>query len=72
VTAPNKFAALAAHDALVFAHGAIKTLGASLIKIADDLRWLGSGPRSGLGELQLPENEPGKFDHAGQGQPHAE
>jgi fumarate hydratase class II len=59
VTAPNKFAALAAHDALVFAHGAIKTLAASLIKIADDLRWLGSGPRSGLGELQLPENEPG-------------
>ena len=59
VTAPNKFAALAAHDALVFAHGAIKTLAASLIKIADDLRWLGSGPRAGLGELQLPENEPG-------------
>jgi fumarate hydratase class II len=59
VTAPNKFAALAAHDALVFAHGAIKTLAASLMKIADDIRWLGSGPRSGLGELQLPENEPG-------------
>jgi fumarate hydratase class II len=59
VTAPNKFAALAAHDALVFAHGAIKTLAASLIKIADDLRWLGSGPRAGLGELHLPENEPG-------------
>ena len=59
ITAPNKFAALAAHDALVFAHGAIKTLAASLTKIADDLRWLGSGPRSGLGELQLPENEPG-------------
>jgi fumarate hydratase class II len=59
VTAPNKFAALAAHDALVFAHGAIKTLAASLTKIAEDLRWLGSGPRSGLGELQLPENEPG-------------
>jgi len=59
VSAPNKFAALAAHDALVFAHGAIKTLATSLIKIADDLRWLGSGPRSGLGELQLPENEPG-------------
>ncbi|HEY5303587.1 MAG TPA: class II fumarate hydratase [Acidimicrobiales bacterium] len=59
VTAPNKFAALAAHDALVFAHGAIKTLATSLAKIADDLRWLGSGPRSGLGELQLPENEPG-------------
>lgn len=59
VSAPNKFAALAAHDALVFAHGAIKTLAASCSKIADDLRWLGSGPRSGLGELQLPENEPG-------------
>ncbi|HVB51675.1 MAG TPA: class II fumarate hydratase [Acidimicrobiales bacterium] len=59
VTAPNYFAALAAHDALVFAHGAIKTLAASLSKIADDLRWLGSGPRSGLGELKLPENEPG-------------
>jgi fumarate hydratase, class II len=59
VTAPNKFAALAAHDALVFAHGAIKTLAASLVKIADDIRWLGSGPRSGLGELMLPENEPG-------------
>jgi len=59
VTAPNKFAALAAHDALVFAHGALKTLAASLIKVADDLRWLGSGPRAGLGELLLPENEPG-------------
>jgi fumarate hydratase class II len=59
VTSPNYFAALAAHDGLVFAHGAIKTLAASLSKIADDLRWLGSGPRSGLGELKLPENEPG-------------
>jgi fumarate hydratase class II len=59
VTAPNKFAALAAHDALVFTHGALKTLAVSLMKIADDLRWLGSGPRSGLGELMLPENEPG-------------
>ncbi len=59
VTAPNKFAALGAHDALVYAHGALKTLAASLAKIADDLRWLGSGPRSGLGELRLPENEPG-------------
>jgi fumarate hydratase class II len=59
VTAPNKFAALAAHDALVFTHGALKTTAVSLMKIADDLRWLGSGPRSGLGELQLPENEPG-------------
>jgi fumarate hydratase class II len=59
VTAPNKFAALAAHDAIVFAHGAIRTLAVSLTKIADDVRWLGSGPRSGLGELVLPENEPG-------------
>ncbi len=59
ITAPNKFAALAAHDALVFASGALKTLAVSLTKIADDLRWLGSGPRSGLGELMLPENEPG-------------
>jgi fumarate hydratase class II len=59
VTAPNKFAALAAHDALVFTHGALRTLAVSLTKIADDLRWLGSGPRSGLGELALPENEPG-------------
>jgi fumarate hydratase, class II len=59
VTAPNKFAALAAHDALVFASGALRTLAASLTKIADDLRWLGSGPRSGLGELVLPANEPG-------------
>ena len=59
VTAPNKFAALAAHDALVMTSGALRTLAGSLIKIADDLRWLGSGPRSGLGELRLPENEPG-------------
>ena len=59
VTAPNKFAALAGHDALVFASGALKTLAVSLMKIADDLRWLGSGPRSGLGELVLPANEPG-------------
>jgi len=59
VTAPNKFAALAAHDAIVFASGAQATLAASLMKIANDIRWLGSGPRSGLGELKLPENEPG-------------
>jgi len=59
VTAPKKFAALAAHDALVFASGAEATLAASLMKIANDIRWLGSGPRSGLGELVLPENEPG-------------
>ena len=59
VSAPNKFAALAAHDAMVFAHGAIRTLAVSLMKIANDIRWLASGPRSGLGELELPENEPG-------------
>ena len=57
--APNPFAALAAHDAVVFAHGAVRTLAASLMKIANDIRWLASGPRSGLGELDLPENEPG-------------
>jgi fumarate hydratase class II len=59
VSAPNKFEALAAHDALVFAHGALKTLAAALMKIANDLRWLASGPRAGLGEIGLPENEPG-------------
>jgi fumarate hydratase, class II len=59
VSAPNKFAALAAHDAIVFASGAVATLAGSLMKIANDIRWLGSGPRSGLGELALPENEPG-------------
>jgi fumarate hydratase class II len=59
VSAPNKFAALAAHDALVHAHGAVRTLAVSLMKVANDIRWLGSGPRSGLGELELPENEPG-------------
>ena len=59
VTAPNKFEALASCDALVHAHGALKTLAASLMKIANDVRWLASGPRSGLGELSIPENEPG-------------
>ena len=59
VTAPNKFEALAAHDAMVMFSGALKTVAASLFKIANDLRFLGSGPRSGLGELILPENEPG-------------
>jgi len=59
VSAPNKFAALAAHDALVMASGALKTLACSLMKIANDIRWLGSGPRCGLEELLLPENEPG-------------
>ncbi|HEY1708842.1 MAG TPA: class II fumarate hydratase [Rhizomicrobium sp.] len=58
-SAPNKFEALAAHDAMVFSHGAINTVAASLFKIANDIRLLGSGPRSGLGELALPENEPG-------------
>jgi fumarate hydratase class II len=56
---PNKFAALSAHDELIFASGALKTLAASLMKIANDIRWLASGPRCGIGELVLPENEPG-------------
>ena len=59
VTAPNKFEALASHDAMVFAHGALDRVAAGLFKIANDIRLLGSGPRSGLGELLLPENEPG-------------
>jgi fumarate hydratase class II len=59
VTAPNKFESLAAHDALVHAHGALKTLAASLNKIANDVRWLASGPRCGIGEITIPENEPG-------------
>ncbi|MBX3170650.1 MAG: class II fumarate hydratase [Candidatus Eremiobacteraeota bacterium] len=59
VTAPNKFAGLASHDPLVMASGALKTLACSLMKIANDIRWLASGPRCGLGELVLPENEPG-------------
>jgi fumarate hydratase class II len=59
VTAPNKFESLAGHDAMVELHGVLKTLAASLMKIANDIRWLGSGPRSGIGELNLPENEPG-------------
>ena len=58
-SAPNKFEALAAHDAMIFSHGAINTVAASLFKIANDIRLLGSGPRAGLGELALPENEPG-------------
>lgn len=58
-TAPNKFEALAANDAIVHAHGALKGLAASLMKIANDVRWLASGPRSGLGEINIPENEPG-------------
>ncbi|MGC4115309.1 MAG: class II fumarate hydratase [Myxococcales bacterium] len=59
VTAPNKFEALSARDALVHAHGALKGLAASMTKIANDVRWLASGPRAGLGELSIPENEPG-------------
>jgi fumarate hydratase class II len=59
VTAPNKVAALAAHDALVRAHGVLKALACALFKIANDVRWLASGPRSGLGEIAIPENEPG-------------
>ena len=58
-TAPNKFAALAGHDALVAMHGALKTLATALMKIANDVRWMASGPRSGLGEITIPENEPG-------------
>ena len=59
VTARNKFEALAANDALVYSHGALKTLAGSLLKIANDIRWLASGPRCGIGELRIPENEPG-------------
>lgn len=59
VTAANKFEALASKDALVFLSGALNTLAVSLMKIANDIRFLGSGPRCGLGELSLPENEPG-------------
>src|SRR5204863_8315520 len=59
VTAPNKFEALAANDALVAAHGALKTVAVSLNKIANDIRWLASGPRCGIGEITIPENEPG-------------
>ena len=58
-SADNKFAALAGHEPMLFAHGALKTLAAALMKIANDVRWLASGPRSGLGELSIPENEPG-------------
>jgi fumarate hydratase class II len=58
-SAENKFAALAAHDAMLGVHGGLKTLAAALMKIANDIRWLASGPRSGLGELSIPENEPG-------------
>ncbi|MFW5663167.1 MAG: class II fumarate hydratase, partial [Bacteroidota bacterium] len=59
ISATNKFEALAAHDAIVFAHGALKTIAASLMKLANDIRWMASGPRCGLGELNIPANEPG-------------
>jgi len=59
ITAPNKFEALAAHDAMVHAHGALRGLAAALFKIANDVRWLASGPRAGIGEITIPENEPG-------------
>ncbi len=59
ITAPNKFEALASHDALVHAHGSMKTIAVSLMKIANDIRWLASGPRCGIGEITIPENEPG-------------
>lgn len=59
MTAPNKFESLAAHDALVEVHGALNVVATSIMKIANDIRFLGSGPRCGLGELSLPENEPG-------------
>ena len=68
-TADNKFEALAAHDAVVEASGALNTIAVSLMKIANDIRFLGSGPRCGIGEISLPENEPG-FDHARKGEPH--
>ncbi len=68
---PNKFAALSAHDEIVFASGALKTLAASLMKIANDIRWLASGPRCGLGELTLPENEPGSSIMPGKVNRHA-
>ena len=71
VQAPNLFAALAAHDAIVFTSGALTTLAASLMKIANDIRWLGSGPRAGIGELSPSRERAGILDHAGQGQPDA-
>lgn len=70
VTAPNKFEALAAHDALVELSGALNTVAVSMMKIANDIRFLGSGPRSGLGELILPENEPGSSIMPGEWRAH--
>ena len=69
ITAPNKFESLAAHDAQVELSGQLKTIAASLMKIANDVRMLGSGPRAGLGELRLPANRTRLFDHAGEGEP---
>src|SRR5262249_13452962 len=69
VTAANKFEALAAHDAIVEAHGALKTVAVSLMKIANDIRMLSSGPRSGIGELHIPDNEPGSSIMPGQVNP---
>ena len=71
VTAPNKFEALAAHDAMVHAHGALKTLAAALMKIANDVRWLASGPRSRHRRDLDPGERAGQLDHAGQGEPDA-
>ena len=65
VTAPNKFEALSAHDAIVSASGALKTLAAACFKIANDIRWSASGPRCGIGELSIPANEPGSKHYAG-------
>src|SRR5690606_1770791 len=69
ISAPNKFESLAAHDAIVGTSGALKRLAASLMKIANDVRFLGSGPRCGLSELNLPENEPGSSIMAGKVNP---
>ena len=71
VTAPNKYAVMAGHDAFVGTSGALKQLAAALMKIANDVRWLASGPRSGLGEITHSGERAGLVDHAGQGQPDA-
>ena len=70
VTAPNKFEALAAHDGIVEAHGALKMVAVSLMKIANDIRLLASGPRCGIGEIHIPDNEPGSSIMPGKGQSH--
>ena len=71
VSAPNKFAALSGKDAVAFAHGAVRTLAASMMKIANDVRWLASGPRCGLGEIRIPANEPGSSIMPGKVNPHS-